>query len=109
MVPVEIDRVGKPDYFHVFLNRGSARHNSLFLVAGSQPDLTIQAFPVPTKITVRDAFCCEVLKAPEQRIVLRNSPGFTANFYFDEPLERLKNVFYFFDIHRLVSWSLHGL
>lgn len=66
------DLIARPDDLHSFAYIRAARHNGLFLVTVSYPDLTVQAFAVPAELAVRYRVHVEVLKPAENRIILRH-------------------------------------
>lgn len=67
-------------------------HHGLFFIAVLHPDLTIETFAVPAKISVTDIFHRQKLKTSQQRIVLRHKTLFAADVDLDEPVVWFENV-----------------
>lgn len=86
--------VGESDDFHIFRDCRAAGHDGFLLVAGLEPDLAIEAFSVPAKISVRNIFHCEKLKTPQQRIAFRDHVFCAENFDLDEFVVRRKNIWF---------------
>ena len=86
----QIDAVGESHYLHTFGNSCAAGHDGLFLIADGKPDLAIDAFAVPTKITVTNIFHRQKLKTPQERIILRHHMARPADVDLDQLVVWLK-------------------
>ena len=80
------------DDLHSRKNICAAGNHRFFLFAIFYPDLAIEAFAVPAKISVRDRFHIEKLQTAQDRIVFGHAVLSAEDLYLDQAVVRFEHV-----------------